>query len=145
MLSFKPAFSLSTFTFIKRLFSSSSLSAIRVVSSAYLRLLIFIIYFYIILYFWFLKSIPHHTQQNIFNKVGKLPYKTYFFFFWHTANSLWLSVLHMVMYVSMLLFPHISPSPHVHKSILYVCFFTVALKFFSTIFLDSVYMCCCCC
>ena len=31
MLSFKPAFSLSSFTFIKRLFSSSSLSAIRVV------------------------------------------------------------------------------------------------------------------
>ena len=37
MLSFKPTFSLSSFTFIKRLFSSSSLSAIRVVSSAYLR------------------------------------------------------------------------------------------------------------
>ena len=32
MLSFKPAFSLSSFTFIKRLFSSFSLSAIRVVS-----------------------------------------------------------------------------------------------------------------
>ena len=42
MLSFKPTFSLSTFTFIKRLLSSSSLSAIRVVSSAYLRLLIFL-------------------------------------------------------------------------------------------------------
>ena len=41
MLSFKPTFSLYSFTFIKRLFSSSSLSAIRVVSSAYLRLLIF--------------------------------------------------------------------------------------------------------
>ena len=41
-LSFKPAFSLSSFTFIKRLFSSSLLSAIRVVSSAYLRLLIFL-------------------------------------------------------------------------------------------------------
>ena len=38
MLSLKPIFSLSSFTFIKRLFSSSSLSAIRVVSSAYLRL-----------------------------------------------------------------------------------------------------------
>ena len=34
---FKPTFSLSSFTVIKRLFSSSSLSAIRVVSSAYLR------------------------------------------------------------------------------------------------------------
>ena len=42
MLSFKPTFSLSSFTFIKRLFSSYSLSAIRVVSSAYLRLLIFL-------------------------------------------------------------------------------------------------------
>ena len=42
MLNFKPAFSLSSFTFIKRLFSSSSLSVIRVVSSAYLRLLIFL-------------------------------------------------------------------------------------------------------
>ena len=41
MLSFKPTFSLCWFTFIKRLFSSSSLSAIRVVSSAYLRLLYF--------------------------------------------------------------------------------------------------------
>ena len=42
MLSFKPTFSLTSFTFIKRLFSSSSLSAIRMVSSAYLRLLIFL-------------------------------------------------------------------------------------------------------
>ena len=41
MLSFKPAFSLS-FTFIKRLFSPPSLSAIRVVSPAYLRLLVFL-------------------------------------------------------------------------------------------------------
>ena len=38
----KPAFSLYSFTFIKRLFSSSSLSAIKVMSSAYLRLLIFL-------------------------------------------------------------------------------------------------------
>ena len=42
MLSFKPTFSLSFFTFIKRLFSSSSPSAITVVSFAYLRLLIFL-------------------------------------------------------------------------------------------------------
>ena len=38
MLSFKPGFSLSFFTFIKRLFSSNLLSAL---SSAYLRLLVF--------------------------------------------------------------------------------------------------------
>ena len=42
MLSFKPTFSLSSLTFTKRLFSSSSLSALRVVSSAYLRILIFL-------------------------------------------------------------------------------------------------------
>ena len=41
MLRFKQAFSLSSYTFIKRLFSSL-LSAVRVVSSAYVRLLIFL-------------------------------------------------------------------------------------------------------
>ena len=40
MLSFKPAFSLSSCTFIKRLFSSSSLSALRVVPASCVRLLI---------------------------------------------------------------------------------------------------------
>ena len=42
MLSFKVTFSLSFFTLIKRLFSSSYLYAIRVVSSVYLRLFIFL-------------------------------------------------------------------------------------------------------
>ena len=42
MLNFKPASSFSSFTHIKRLFSSSSLSAISLVSSAYLRMLMFI-------------------------------------------------------------------------------------------------------
>ena len=46
MLSFKPAFSLSS-TFIKRLFSFSSLSSLRVVSSAYLRLLRFLLEIFI--------------------------------------------------------------------------------------------------
>ena len=41
MLNFRPTFSLSSFIFIKRLFSSS-LSAIRVMPSAYLRLLLFL-------------------------------------------------------------------------------------------------------
>ena len=40
--SLKPALSLSSFTLIRRLFRSSSFSAIRVVSSAYLRLLMFL-------------------------------------------------------------------------------------------------------
>ena len=43
MLNFKTAFLLSSYTFIKRLFSSSSISAIRMVSSTYLRLLIFLL------------------------------------------------------------------------------------------------------
>ena len=43
IFSFKLAFSLSSFTFIKRLFSSSLLSAIRMVSSAYLKLLMFLL------------------------------------------------------------------------------------------------------
>ena len=43
ILSFEPVFSLSSFTFIKTVFSSSLLSAIRVVSFAYLRLLIFLL------------------------------------------------------------------------------------------------------
>ena len=42
ILSFKPTFSLSSFTFINRLFSSS-LSAISMVSSVYLRLLLFLL------------------------------------------------------------------------------------------------------
>ena len=47
MLSLKPTFLLSSFTFIKRLFSSSLLSAIRMMSSSYLRLLIFLLAFLI--------------------------------------------------------------------------------------------------
>ena len=45
MLNFKPAFLLSSFIFIKRLFfcSKEEVSAVRVVSSAYLRLLIFLL------------------------------------------------------------------------------------------------------
>ena len=43
MLSFKPAFSLSCFTFIKKPFSSSLLYALKVVSSVYLRLLMFLL------------------------------------------------------------------------------------------------------
>ena len=43
ILSIKPAFSLLFFTFIKRLFSSSSVSAIKDLSSAYMNLLIFLL------------------------------------------------------------------------------------------------------
>ena len=43
MLGFKPTFSLYFFTFIKKLFSSSLFSAIRAVSSVYLRLFMFLL------------------------------------------------------------------------------------------------------
>ena len=66
ILSFKPAFSLSSFTFIKRLFSSSSLSAIRVVSSAYLRLLIL-----------YLITIKWNQKNGQRNWIGISPRKRY--------------------------------------------------------------------
>ena len=43
LLSFKTAFQFSSFTFMKRLFSSSLVFAIREVSSAYMKLLIFLL------------------------------------------------------------------------------------------------------
>ena len=64
MLSFKPAFSLSSFTFIKRLFSSSSLSAIRVVSSAYLGLLIFLLT--ILISVWASSSPAFHMMYSAY-------------------------------------------------------------------------------
>jgi len=70
-LSFKPAFSLSSLTFIKRLFSSSSLSAIRVVSSAYLRLLIFLLE--ILIPAWASSSPTFHMMYSTYklNKQGE--------------------------------------------------------------------------
>ena len=62
-LSFKPAFSLSSFTLIKRPFSSSSLSAIRVVSYAYLRLLIFLLAILIIA--CDSSSLAFHTMYSV--------------------------------------------------------------------------------
>ena len=58
-------FSLSSFTFIKRLFSSSPLSAIRVVSSAYLRLLIFLMAILIPSYASF--SPAFHVMYSAYN------------------------------------------------------------------------------
>ena len=56
----KSAFSLFSFTFIKRLFSSSLLSAIRVVSFAYLRLLIWQSWFQLVLH-----PAQHFTWCNL--------------------------------------------------------------------------------
>ena len=70
MFSFKTAFSLSSFTFIKRLFSSSSLSAIRVVWSTYLRLLLFLPE--ILILAWASSSLAFHTMYCAYklNKQG---------------------------------------------------------------------------
>ena len=67
MLSFKPSFSLSSFTFIKRLFSSSLLSVIRVISSAYMKLLIrslALCMMYTALTYYFLNLEPVHGSMS---------------------------------------------------------------------------------
>ena len=64
MFSVKPTFSLSSFTFIKRLFSFPSLSAIRVLSSAYLRLLIFLSAIFILA--WASSSLEFHMVYSAY-------------------------------------------------------------------------------
>ena len=72
MLRFKSTFSFS-FTFIRRFFSSPSLSAIRVVSPAYLRLLIFLpvifFFFYFTILYWFCHTSTwiHHGCTHVPN------------------------------------------------------------------------------
>ena len=79
MLNFKPTFSLSSFTFIKRLFSSL-LSAIRVMSSAYLRLLIFLLAILILSLTFNLHCItaPLESLPSCFNSLSfSLCYKSH--------------------------------------------------------------------
>ena len=76
MLSFKPNYSFSSFTFIKRLFSSSLLSAIKVVSSAYLRLLISLLAILILAYD---SSSPSFLMM----------YSAYKLKPWHTPFPIW--------------------------------------------------------
>ena len=71
MLSFKPAFSLSSFIFIKRLFSSSSLSTTRVVSSVYLRLLIFLPG--ILISAWDSSSLAFHVMYSAYGLQSVVP------------------------------------------------------------------------
>jgi len=83
MLSFKPAFSLSSFTFLKKLFSSSSLFATRVVSSAYMRLLIFLPA--ILIPACALSSLAFHMMCSAYklNKQGEHIQP------WHTPFPIW--------------------------------------------------------
>ena len=93
MLSFKPTFSLSSFTFIKRLFSSSSLSAIRVVSSAYLRLLIVLL---AILIPACASSSPVFLMMYSAYKLHSYKYFTGFIFFNHYRFIIWIFYGHFV-------------------------------------------------
>ena len=81
MLSFKPTFSLSSFTFIKRLFSSPSLSAIRMVLSAYLRWLIFLPAILITAYASSSLAFCMMCPAYNLNKQGDKP--------WHTHFPMW--------------------------------------------------------
>ena len=82
MLSFKPTFSLSSFTFMKRLLSSS-LSAIRAVSYAYLRLLISLPALLIAACAW--SSPAFHMMYSAYklNKQGNNIHP------WHTPFLIW--------------------------------------------------------
>ena len=72
MLNFKPAFSLFSFTFIKRLFSFSSLSAIRVVSSEHLRLFIFLLA--ILIPAWASSSLAFHMMYSAYKLNNNTPF-----------------------------------------------------------------------
>ena len=83
MLSFKPTFSLFFFNVIKKLFSSSSLSAIRVGSSAYLRFLILLLAILIPAYAS--SSLAFHIMYSAYklNKQGDNIQ------LWHTPFPIW--------------------------------------------------------
>ena len=83
MFSVKPTFSLSSFTFIKRLFSFPSLSAIRVLSSAYLRLLIFLSAIFILA--WASSSLEFHMVYSAY-KLNKQDDNIQP---WHTPFLIW--------------------------------------------------------
>ena len=80
---FQARFLLSSFTFIKRLFSSSLLSAIRVVSSAYLRLLIFLLAILILACAWFNPTFSLAYSVYKLNKQGDNIQP------WHTPFPIW--------------------------------------------------------
>ena len=90
MLNFKPTFSLSSFTLLKKLLSSSLLSAIRVMSSAYLRLLMFLPA--ILIPTCPSSSLPFHMMSSTYrlNKQGDNIQP------WHTHFPIWnQSALHV--------------------------------------------------
>ena len=83
MLIFKPAFSLSYFTFIKTLFNSSACSAITVVLSVYLRLLIFLLAILIPAHASSSLAFPMMYSAYKLNKQGDNIQP------WHTPSLIW--------------------------------------------------------
>ena len=69
MLSFKPVSSLSSLIFIKRLFISSLLSFLKVVSSAYLRLFLFLLA--ILIPAWVSSSLAFHMICSPYKYAGE--------------------------------------------------------------------------
>ena len=114
MLSSKPTFSLSSFTFIKRLLSSSSLSAIRVVSSAYVS------YWYFSWQSWFqlvLLPAPRSSWCSLHRSWISTPYwRTYRSFpIVHLSAHFWLFPLAMFLEMKILSQRECTPSmlsPH---------------------------------
>ena len=72
MLGLKPDFSLSSFIFIKRLFSSSSVSALKA------RIYIFLIYFCFTDYIKAFDCVDHNKLWNIVEEMGILDHLTRF-------------------------------------------------------------------
>ena len=93
-------------------------------------------------------SLPPHPYTSFPIPLSRMLLKPGLSSLSHMPNFHWLSILHLVMYISMLLSPQVSPSPscpptpsHVQKSVLFVCLYCCsANRFISTIFLDSIYM-----
>ena len=86
MLSYKPTFSLSSFTFIKRLFSASLLSSIRVVSSAYLMFFAFKTNFK--------QALVKQTIFSLWNhQYGSRRSHAVIYLWWHAIWYLWFRVV----------------------------------------------------
>ena len=83
MLSLKPTFSLLSFTLIKKPFSSSSLSSINVVSSSYLRLLVFLLAILIPVCASFSPALLMMYSAYRLNKQGENMQP------WHTPFPIW--------------------------------------------------------
>ena len=99
ILSFKPIFSLSSFTLFKRLFNYSSLSPIRVASSAYLRLLVFLLAILIPAYDS--SSLAFHMTYSAFklNKQGES------IWLWYTTFPIWIQSIFPCLVLTIAFWP----------------------------------------